>query len=88
MDGPAQQQSGHLQVHLCGCSEWGRGEAQEACEEEEEGPTAQTHISGGASGAHKPQGEKPVAADYTHHYLVFNTFDVNFQTRLSNVNVN
>lgn len=56
MDGSAQQQSGHLQVHLRGRAQWRRGEAQEAREEEEEGPTTQAHISGGAAGTHQPQG--------------------------------
>lgn len=59
MDGPAQQQSGHLQVHLCGCAEWRRGETQKACEEEEEGPTTQAHLRGGTVGADQPQGKIP-----------------------------
>lgn len=56
MDGPAEQQSRHLQVHLRGRAEWWRGEAQKACEEEEEGATAQTHVGGGAAGTHQPEG--------------------------------
>lgn len=58
MDGPAQQQSGHLQVHLCGRVDRGRGEAQTASAEKEEGQTTQTHLSGGAAGANQPQGTK------------------------------
>lgn len=63
VDGPAEQQGGHLQVHLRGRAERRRGEAQKAREEEEEGPTTQTHISGGAAGAHQPQGRSAGVPD-------------------------
>lgn len=54
LDGDAQRQSRHFQVHLRGRAERGAGEAQKDSQEEE-GPATQTHLGGGAPGPHQPQ---------------------------------
>ena len=66
LDGPAEQQGGHVQIHLCGCAQRGRGEAQARHQEEEERETPSAEVSGGPPGSDQPQSQfRPVLADPT-----------------------